>query len=161
MFNRFSHNVKRAAASQNATQKWHELLNIEVECDMLRELLDIMDELSMMINVITKQEVVARAFVKHVQKTLMPARSSIEERVKEMGLSSTSGNRETIVVLNDHPDSIQDSEYIMDSAQEVLEGLGGRVSELTGLKDAANKVSQSLQDLLSLKQQQVVFNLKF
>jgi len=120
-----------------------------------------MDELSIMIDVINKQEAVARTFVEHVQDILMPVRSSVDERMKEKGLSSTFGNHETIIVLPNHPYPTEDSRYFKDRAQEVLESLEGRVSELTGLKDVANKTSQSLRDLLDLKQQQVVCNLSF
>jgi len=153
MFNHFWENTNRVSYHPHAPQAWVDaLLSINVEGALLHELFIIKDELDAMISIMSKQAVVARSFIKHVQKLARPARSSIDKRLNE--------DDEGIVVLADHLDYAEGSEYFMDSAQEILEGQEGRVSELRRLQDVADKTARSLKELLGLKQQYVVSSLK-
>lgn len=107
-----------------ATQ--HVLLNINSECNMLKQAMDIMDELQIMIRIIEEQRMVVDTFTKQIEESRLSTDSS--------GISS--------MVLT------------LGRARRLQVSIEGRLNELRMLLRLARKTSDALKDLLTIKQQQ-------
>ncbi|XDG07332.1 hypothetical protein ABKA04_006947 [Annulohypoxylon sp. FPYF3050] len=107
-----------------ATQ--HVLLNINSECNMLKQAMDIMDELQIMIRIIEEQRMVVDTFTKQIEESRLSTASS--------GISS--------MVLT------------LGRARRLQVSIEGRLNELRMLLRLAKKTSDALKDLLTIKQQQ-------
>ncbi|KAK4186519.1 hypothetical protein QBC35DRAFT_554014 [Podospora australis] len=129
------------------------LLDIHPEGKLQREIKDIIDELDIMIHVHKKQREVIRRFCKHVEHILDP-----EGRWKEGAvdyhskpLSSPSDNPQKIAEREEKRDQLA---WFRMQSQELLSEVDDRLDELEGLKKGAESTAKSVNDLLSLKQQQ-------
>ncbi|KAI0891067.1 hypothetical protein F4806DRAFT_336737 [Annulohypoxylon nitens] len=107
-----------------ATQ--HVLLNINSEGNMLKQAMDIMDELQIMIRIIEEQRMVVDTFTKQIEESRLSTDSS--------GISS--------MVL------------ALGRARRLQVSIEGRLNELRMLLRLARKTSDALKDLLTIKQQQ-------
>jgi hypothetical protein len=142
------------------------LLDINSEGDLLRENKDIMDELFIMSQIKMQEETVARTFVKHVQRMLLPGSygdASIDNRSEHSFSSLSRGKRVSQTLLqspaiqfgpNDDSVHCEDIYLTLSSARELLDSMNDQILELKYLKDAAENTSLALKDLLALKQQQ-------
>jgi len=154
------------------TSQFHvPLLDMNPEGKLQREIKDIIDELDMMMAVHKKQRDIIKRFCKHVEHILDP-----DGKLKD-GLASGSGNgnngggsfspRDTFPPPQRQPSfdleqestdqrSLRESQFywFRTQAQELLCDIGDRIDELEGLRKGAESTAQSVNDLLSLKQQQ-------
>ncbi|KAM7210680.1 hypothetical protein V8F06_013941 [Rhypophila decipiens] len=137
------------------------LLDIHPEGKLQREVKDIIDELDMMMHIQKKQREMFRRFCKHVEHLLDP-----EGRWREGGPLAGDTEREVPTHAVEHlhdtaagssPKHKQDKKklfWFRIQSQELLSEADDRVDELEGLRKAAESTAQSVNDLLSLKQQQ-------
>ncbi|KAI1454279.1 hypothetical protein F4805DRAFT_460944 [Annulohypoxylon moriforme] len=107
-----------------ATQ--HVLLNINSECNMLKQAMDIIDELQIMIRIIEEQRMVVSRFIGQVEGSRL----------------STASSGVTSMVLT------------LGRARRLQVSIEGRLNELMMLLKLARKTSDALKDLLTIKQQQ-------
>ncbi|KAL2128341.1 hypothetical protein VTI74DRAFT_9302 [Chaetomium olivicolor] len=119
------------------------LLDINPEGKLQREIKDIIDELDIMLHIYKQQREVIKRFCKHVEHILDP-----EGKWKEG------------VFFDQQAQPGERSEgqgqllWFRMQSRELLDEVDDRIGELEGLRKAAESTAQSVNDLLSLKQQQ-------
>ncbi|KAK0634314.1 hypothetical protein B0T17DRAFT_473559, partial [Bombardia bombarda] len=159
------------------------LLDIHPEGKLQREIKDIVEELDIMINIQDQQREVIKRFCKHVEDIMDPGPSppsppsppfsqylyedialSIKER--EFSCSGTGTFRKQRETARKEKETAwkqeeaiwkQKNEKLMwfrMQSSELLSELDSRINELKGLKRESESTAQSVNDLLSLKQQQ-------
>jgi phage terminase large subunit-like protein len=135
------------------------LLDINLEGDLLRKIMDILDELFIMTHIKTQQETVARTFAKNLQRLLMQDShgTSKVEQSHDVLFSESDQSRMDKSVLEWKKvfPEMADSGYTMSSARNLLDGVQDQLLELKHLKDTAESTLKALRDLLDLKQQYV------
>ncbi|KAH9206745.1 hypothetical protein DL95DRAFT_486120 [Leptodontidium sp. 2 PMI_412] len=146
----------REKAKTSATQ--NTLLNINPEGNLLKEVKDILDELHILTRLKIQQQIVAESFVKHIRHSLLP-----KITISHLSQPSTDfqlGIPEDNIILGsgrsrDRRRVEQDNaKWTLSRAENLLDGIKGRIRELTTLEEAAKGTSAALKDLLTLKQQQ-------
>ena len=147
-----------------STAKWQDaLFNINAESDMLREIKDILDELSIITLTKTQGLNTAIAFSEHVQLLLTdsnPGAFSMDDRsetryllLSESRMPHISVGRAVPNVPFHAPRPPEDVTLTLTACQILLKNIQDQILELRALKEAAEDVSLSLKDLLTLKQQ--------
>jgi hypothetical protein len=155
--------ASRDEPETNAVRKMQKtLLDINPEGDLLREIKDIMEELFIMTLIKLQEESVARSFVKHVRHILQPgattsgdmsirnqsntslqdlANSPSSPRAKRSSLAAEHQHRPSVPSPTvDLPD-LEDFNWTMACAQDLLESISDQLLELKYLKDAAENTS--------------------
>ncbi|RYP90967.1 hypothetical protein DL770_002883 [Monosporascus sp. CRB-9-2] len=119
------------------------LLTINPEGDLLKEAKDIIDEIHIILKIQSQQQIVMKAFVKHVEQILL-------RRGRE-----SAKNRAPNDVAEKPEDPEEDSaRRTLRRAHDLLNDVEDRTKELVDLLDNAKTTSNALKDLLNLKQQQ-------
>ncbi|CAG8962177.1 hypothetical protein HYFRA_00005226, partial [Hymenoscyphus fraxineus] len=129
------------------------LLDINPEGELLREIKDIIEEISIMMQIKKQEENVARAFTKAVKALIQkpepkPSANSLESEVSSIGSLLKTLLQQQNSALS------EDDGWTMMSANELLGDIQNQLQELVHLKEAAENASLGLKDLLDLKQQQ-------
>ncbi|KAK4197015.1 hypothetical protein QBC40DRAFT_286353 [Triangularia verruculosa] len=133
------------------------LLDIHPEGKLQREVKDIIDELDIMIHVHKKQREVIKRFCKHVEHILDPdgrwkeGSHQFDRGVQSRAPHNTIDNMEKYYRRKEKHDQLL---WFRMQSQEVLAEVDDRLDELEGLKKGAESTAKSVNDLLSLKQQQ-------
>ncbi|KAK4175046.1 hypothetical protein QBC36DRAFT_332283 [Triangularia setosa] len=133
------------------------LLDIHPEGKLQREVKDIIDELDIMIHVHRKQREVTKRFCKHVEHILDPdgqwreGTDQYDQRMPPRVPNNTIDNLEKYQKRKERHDQLL---WFRMQSQELLAEVDDRLDELEGLKKGAESTAQSVNDLLSLKQQQ-------
>lgn len=130
-------------------------MSLDPEGTLLREMKDILDELSIMMGIMTQQEAVARTFVKNIQRLKSASRSSSirNQSANEKFVLLRPGSDIPGVSLDNLPDVAETIRFPRNSTEDLLDALKDRKEELQFLQDAAEQTTESLKDLLELKQQ--------
>ncbi|KAK0718984.1 hypothetical protein B0T21DRAFT_374543 [Apiosordaria backusii] len=133
------------------------LLDIHPEGKLQREVKDIIDELDIMIHVHKKQREVVKRFCKHVEHILDPdgqwkeGADQYNQRMPPRVPNNTIDNMDKYQRRRERHDQLL---WFRMQSQELLAEVDDRLDELEGLKKGAESTAQSVNDLLSLKQQQ-------
>ncbi|KAK3396852.1 hypothetical protein B0T20DRAFT_244041 [Sordaria brevicollis] len=152
------------------------LLDINPEGKLQREVKDILDELDIMLHVHRKQRDLIRRFYKHVEHILDPegrangndfkedyANPTADERYRNYkgfpfpGEAEAEPNRDRSRTREQERAKMikrQQLVWFRIQYQELLSEVTDRIEELEGLRSAAKSTADSVNDLLSLKQQQ-------
>ncbi|KAL2168027.1 hypothetical protein VTG60DRAFT_503 [Thermothelomyces hinnuleus] len=133
---------QRYLSSDGSTQ--NNLLNINPEGELLKEVKDIQDELHIMIRIKKQQQAVVESFAKHIRRALTPLleRSSLHHsQDPDPGGICEEKQR-------------QSAQRTLNKADVLLEDIDERIGELRALQQNAQNTSSALKDLLTLKQQQ-------
>lgn len=119
------------------------LLDINPEGDLLREIKDIIDEISIMIQIKKQEENVTRTFLKQVQNLLQkPEPGPPGNNRSDSGFPSPNSPypRSSPTPRSNYP-TWSDFEWTMMSANELAEGIQNQLRELGYLKEAADNAS--------------------
>ncbi|KAI1390408.1 uncharacterized protein F4822DRAFT_401845 [Hypoxylon trugodes] len=119
-----SREFKKGRCHDEATQ--HILLNIKSECELLKEVMDIIDELKIMIRIMEEQLMVIETFIKQF------------EQLSSSETSLTASSRKSTLIC----------------AKRLQTSVRSRTGEMKTLFELARKSADALKDLLALKQQQ-------
>lgn len=134
------------------------MLNINPEGNLLKEVKDILDELHILTRLKTQQQIVAESFVKHIRHSLLPKLSSSPYSGEADDFQSLMRESDNMLGTDKSPHTIRErreaAKWTLTRADNLLEGIRGRIRELTMLEEAAKGTSAALKDLLTLKQQQ-------
>ncbi|GAB1316850.1 Ankyrin repeat protein [Madurella fahalii] len=148
---------QRFVSSDNAS---NQLLNINPEGELLKEVKDIMDELNIMLRIMEQQQAVMESFVNNcIRQAMAPL-----AHPKRPGMSQPSGSwdlapKPPFDAANPYDDGLremrrQSAKRTLSRADNLLLDLEERISELRALLQNAQSTSAALKDLLTLKQQQ-------
>ncbi|KAK0667680.1 hypothetical protein QBC41DRAFT_323498 [Cercophora samala] len=133
------------------------LLDIHPEGKLQREVKDIIDELDIMIHVHKKQREVVRRFCKHVEHILDPD-GRWKEGTDQYDRSMPPRAHSTFENMDKYHTKRKEKRdqllWFRMQSQELLAEVDDRLDEIEGLKKGAESTAQSVNDLLSLKQQQ-------
>ncbi|KAK0105805.1 hypothetical protein ONS95_004322 [Cadophora gregata] len=133
----------------------HKYLDINPEGTILRESHDIAEELQIMIRIYNQQLHVVRDLRKilgHINGESKNETDEMRSIMKFLKYKENPGAKEGETNSYGEPDIVP--EHTIQEANDTLELLRNRLSEIQELEDAAVRTSQQLQGLLSLKQQQ-------
>ncbi|PVH86274.1 hypothetical protein DL98DRAFT_11413 [Cadophora sp. DSE1049] len=133
----------------------HKYLDINPEGTILRESHDIAEELQIMIRIYNQQLHVVRDFRKilgHINGESKNETDEMRSIMKFLKYKENPGAKEGERNSYGQPDIVP--EHTIQEANDTLELLRNRQSEIQDLEDAAVRTSHQLQGLLSLKQQQ-------
>ncbi|RYO82235.1 hypothetical protein DL766_003209 [Monosporascus sp. MC13-8B] len=119
------------------------LLIINPEGGLLKEAKDIIDEIHIILKIQSQQQMVMKAFVKHVKQILL---GRCREGAKNRGPNDVAEKPED-------PEE-EPAQRTLRRAQDLLNDVEDRTKELVDLLDSAKTTSNALKDLLNLKQQQ-------
>ncbi|KAL2130693.1 hypothetical protein VTI74DRAFT_6080 [Chaetomium olivicolor] len=152
---------ERTASSDNSSQ--NQLLNINPEGELLKEVKDIMDELHIMMRIKEQQQTVMESFVKHIRRALTPR---VRPQRPATSQASATWDLALEITLGTPDSHSNDQTYHREEqqrrnvkrtllrAENLLLDLEERISELKALLKNAQNTSAALKDLLTLKQQQ-------
>ncbi|KAK4143414.1 uncharacterized protein C8A04DRAFT_37425 [Dichotomopilus funicola] len=146
---------ERHTASDGSSQ--NQLLNINPEGELLKEVKDIIDELHIIRSIKEQQQTVLDCYVKHVRRSLAPAIRA-HQTAAAHGSSPWYFPPDAFTDRT-NPDSrvtahFQNAQYTLTNAEMLLQDHSQRISELHTLDSNARNTSTALKDLLTLKQQQ-------
>jgi Mg2+ and Co2+ transporter CorA len=143
---------QRYVSSDNSSQ--NHLLNINPEGELLKEIKDVMDEITIIMRIQEQQQAVMDSFVKHLRRALTPLLRSQRPTTSHstapwhLALDDDNPSRH----LEDH--RRQTAKRTLLKADTLLLDQAERISELRTLLQNAQNTSAALKDLLTLKQQQ-------
>ncbi|ROV99977.1 hypothetical protein VMCG_06156 [Cytospora schulzeri] len=127
------------------------LLNVTPEAELQREIRDIIDELDIIMHIVTQQKEMITRFVKLAKEILKPptidARSPAKSGFFESAQDMLECDRTMNIMQQQH-------DAFKDHSDEFLSEIDDRIKELTGLKSSAESTAQNVTELLGLKQQQ-------
>ncbi|KAK4237256.1 hypothetical protein C8A03DRAFT_34787 [Achaetomium macrosporum] len=141
-------------------------IDIQPEAKLQQEIKDIIDELDMMLHIYKKQREVMRRFCKHVEHILDPdgrwKEGDMYDMNHEQAGNASSEQSQTVSPEDAERQRKKDEAaekckqlyWFRMQSRELLSEVDDRIDELEGLKQAAQSTAQSVNDLLSLKQQQ-------
>lgn len=127
-------------------------LNINVECELLRETYTITDELRLMENILKEQQNVSEMFEKHLLHLQKPPSDLLEAKnMVESIRNVLSGSSENMSEQYVHQYRVKDQDNMgvatdianetLERASEVRSNISGRMYELRRLKDDVTDVS--------------------
>ncbi|KAK3370744.1 hypothetical protein B0T24DRAFT_299103 [Lasiosphaeria ovina] len=154
-----SHVYRSKSKFVDSSQLHVPLLDIHPEGKLQREVKDIIDELDIMIHIHRKQREVIRRFCKHVEHILDPEGQwkdgPWDQRHNEhMDLHRSNRFHNDPGREHDRATKKDQLSWFRMQSQELLSEVDDRVDELEGLRKGAESTATSVNDLLSLKQQQ-------
>ncbi|KAH8883113.1 hypothetical protein GQ53DRAFT_883648 [Thozetella sp. PMI_491] len=161
-----SREYKRDRNADASTQ--NTLLNINPEGNLLKEAKDIMDEIHIMTRVKEQQLAVMESLVKHIRRAMAPrirsrrATLTRPEASWDLALSSVmdgtpyeSGTNPGVDAQRLKEEEVREqAKWTLGKADQLLEDIRERITELQTLLQNALYTSAALKDLLTLKQQQ-------
>ncbi|KAK0642224.1 hypothetical protein B0T16DRAFT_381461 [Cercophora newfieldiana] len=147
-----------ARTENNSNQ--NTLLNINPEGNLLKEVKDIVDEITIMMRIKEQQQTVMESLVKHIRRVMTP----LARTPKKKTMSQDSSAWDVVLgaaMEGDSPyaDEIsarqrENAKRTIGRADQLLVDLGERMAELKALLKIAQNTSAALKDILTLKQQQ-------
>ncbi|KAK3906126.1 hypothetical protein C8A05DRAFT_12118 [Staphylotrichum tortipilum] len=129
------------------------LLDIHTEGRLQRQIKDIIDELDMMLHVYKKQREVMRRFCRNVEQILDPEGRWKQGAMRDMDHHDQL-DKQQAAELAELAEKREQLFWFRSRSEELLSDVDDRIEELDGLRRGAETTSRSINDILTLKQQQ-------